>query len=100
MMLTDTAYFRNPNYHARTDTIDTLDFEKMALVIEALAWGCWSFDTQINAHTSPPLYSWNTTDAKASVNKVSVKKLRTRVRNVVTVWSFDPTIFCSCSSHK
>ena len=31
----DTAYFRNPNYHARTDTIDTLDFEKMALVIEA-----------------------------------------------------------------
>ena len=43
MMLTDTAYFRNPNYHARTDTIDTLDFEKMALVIEALAWGVLEF---------------------------------------------------------
>ena len=43
MMLTDTAYFRNPNYHARTDTIDTLDFEKMALVVEALAWGVLEF---------------------------------------------------------
>ena len=43
MMLTDTAYFRNPNYHSRTDTIDTLDFEKMALVIEALAWGVLEF---------------------------------------------------------
>ena len=36
-MLVNTACFRNPDYHARSDTIDTLNFEKMALVIEALA---------------------------------------------------------------
>ncbi len=29
IMLTDTAMFRNPNYHEKTDTPETLDFEKM-----------------------------------------------------------------------
>ena len=42
-MPVNTAYFWNPDYHVRTDTIDTLDFEKMALVIEALAWGVLEF---------------------------------------------------------
>jgi Zn-dependent M28 family amino/carboxypeptidase len=37
VMITDTAYERNPNYHAKTDTIDTLDFVKMAEVIK----GCY-----------------------------------------------------------
>ena len=36
LMLTDTAFFRNKNYHRATDTIDTIDFERMACVIEAL----------------------------------------------------------------
>ena len=38
VMLTDTANFRNPNYHASTDTIETLDLgfmEKVARTITA-----------------------------------------------------------------
>jgi len=37
MMLTDTAFFRNPHYHASTDTPDTLDYRRMASVTEGLA---------------------------------------------------------------
>lgn len=36
IMLTDTAFYRNKNYHQATDTIDTIDFERMGLVIDAL----------------------------------------------------------------
>ena len=36
IMVTDTSFFRNPNYHQETDTIDTLDFEKMAEVVKGL----------------------------------------------------------------
>lgn len=36
VMVTDTAYLRNQNYHKKTDTVDKLDFEKMAAVIEGL----------------------------------------------------------------
>lgn len=32
-MINDTAFIRNPNYHLRSDTIDTLDFDKMAEVV-------------------------------------------------------------------
>lgn len=35
-MVTDTAFFRNPNYHRTSDTIDTLNFEKMAQVVEGV----------------------------------------------------------------
>ena len=35
-MITDTAYYRNPNYHSATDTADTLDFDRMAKVVDAL----------------------------------------------------------------
>lgn len=35
LMINDTAYIRNPHYHQPTDTIDTLDFEKMAEVINS-----------------------------------------------------------------
>jgi hypothetical protein len=35
-MITDTAFYRNPNYHANTDTIDTLDFKKMAELLIGL----------------------------------------------------------------
>jgi len=32
VMVTDTAPFRNPNYHQSTDTADTLDYDSMARV--------------------------------------------------------------------
>lgn len=37
LMVTDTAYNRNPNYHQATDTPDTLDYERMAKVTIGLA---------------------------------------------------------------
>ncbi len=33
VMITDTAFFRNPHYHQLTDTAETLDFERMAYVV-------------------------------------------------------------------
>jgi Zn-dependent M28 family amino/carboxypeptidase len=36
IMLTDTAFFRNPNYHMVSDTIGTLNFEKMSEVVEGV----------------------------------------------------------------
>jgi hypothetical protein len=33
VMITDTAFYRNPNYHQVTDTPDTLDYERMAHVV-------------------------------------------------------------------
>jgi Zn-dependent M28 family amino/carboxypeptidase len=36
VMITDTAFYRNPNYHSRSDTIDTLDFDKMAELLPGL----------------------------------------------------------------
>jgi len=36
VMLTDTAFYRNPHYHASSDTIDTLDFRRMALLLDGL----------------------------------------------------------------
>ncbi|OGW24312.1 MAG: hypothetical protein A2X59_07905 [Nitrospirae bacterium GWC2_42_7] len=35
-MVTDTAFYRNPNYHEVSDTADTLDYDKMAEVVEGL----------------------------------------------------------------
>jgi len=36
LMVTDTAFFRNPNYHLPTDTFDTLDFGFMAQLVRSL----------------------------------------------------------------
>ena len=33
VMINDTSFLRNKNYHKKSDTIDTLDFEKMAHVV-------------------------------------------------------------------
>ena len=33
VMVTDTAFYRNPHYHKPTDTPDTLDYERMAQVV-------------------------------------------------------------------
>jgi len=36
IMVTDTSFYRNQNYHKSTDTIDTLDFKKMGEVVQGL----------------------------------------------------------------
>lgn len=36
VMITDTSFYRNPNYHEATDTADTLDYLRMAQVVEAV----------------------------------------------------------------
>lgn len=36
IMVTDTAFFRNPNYHTANDTPETLDYERMARVVDGL----------------------------------------------------------------
>ena len=36
MMITDTAFLRNKNYHQTTDTMETLDLNRMAKVIDGL----------------------------------------------------------------
>ena len=36
MMVTDTAFLRNPNYHEAGDTPDTLDYVRMAKVVRAM----------------------------------------------------------------
>jgi Zn-dependent M28 family amino/carboxypeptidase len=36
VMVTDTAFLRNPNYHESGDTADTLDYERMAKVVRAV----------------------------------------------------------------
>lgn len=38
VMITDTSFYRNPNYHKKTDTIDTLDFNKMHEVVKGICW--------------------------------------------------------------
>ncbi len=36
VMVTDTAFYRNPNYHMATDVMETLDFNFMSGVVESL----------------------------------------------------------------
>ncbi len=38
VMITDTSFYRNPNYHKKTDTIETLNFDKMAEVVKGVYW--------------------------------------------------------------
>jgi len=37
LMVTDTAFYRNPHYHSPSDLPETLDYERMAKVVEGLA---------------------------------------------------------------
>jgi len=41
LMVTDTAYFRNPNYHAHSDTLETLDLKFMTKVCEGVTTGIY-----------------------------------------------------------
>ena len=36
VMITDTSFFRNRHYHQETDTIDPLNVEQMAEVVQGL----------------------------------------------------------------
>ena len=36
VMVTDSAFFRNPRYHTAADTMDTLDYEFMTELVESL----------------------------------------------------------------
>ena len=36
IMVTDTAFMRNPNYHTPNDTAETLDYERMAQVVDGV----------------------------------------------------------------
>lgn len=38
VMVTDTAFYRNPNYHEPTDTPATLDYARMAEVVRGIYW--------------------------------------------------------------
>ena len=43
-MINDTSFIRNPNYHEKSDTIETLDFGKMTEVINS------SYKAIVNLH--------------------------------------------------
>lgn len=39
-MVTDTAFLRNPNYHTIRDTVATLDYQRMAAVVNGIFNAC------------------------------------------------------------
>lgn len=43
MMITDTSFYRNKNYHQKTDTPDTLDYPKMAEVVKGITYAIINF---------------------------------------------------------
>ena len=51
IMVTDTAHFRNPHYHEVSDTMETLDFEKMGYVIEAVVEAVVSHSQALGEYT-------------------------------------------------
>ena len=54
VMVTDTSNFRNPNYHRRTDTIDTLDPERFTLTVRGLAGAIRAVAEPAPAENDPP----------------------------------------------
>lgn len=44
LMITDTSFYRNKNYHEKTDTLETLDIKRMCGVIDGLYYSLISFD--------------------------------------------------------
>lgn len=42
LMVTDTAFNRNPRYHTAQDTPDTLDYRRMALVVQGVHSAVWA----------------------------------------------------------
>jgi len=50
VMITDTAFIRNPNYHTPHDLPDTLDYKKMAILSEGLIEVISNLQIWINIH--------------------------------------------------
>ncbi len=46
IMITDTAFYRNPNYHTAKDTADTLDYGRMAMVVKGVHGAVLAFADQ------------------------------------------------------
>jgi Zn-dependent M28 family amino/carboxypeptidase len=46
VMITDTAFLRNPHYHRATDTIESLNFEFLGQVVDGLEGGIRSLDAE------------------------------------------------------
>jgi hypothetical protein len=44
LMITDTSFYRNQNYHQSTDTMETLDIGRMAKVIDGIVIGILNLD--------------------------------------------------------
>lgn len=44
VMITDTSFYRNPNYHTAKDTADTLDYDKMAMVVQGVYASVLTYD--------------------------------------------------------
>ncbi len=44
VMINDTSFFRNPHYHQTSDTIDTLDFDRMTEVVKGVYWALVNFE--------------------------------------------------------
>jgi Zn-dependent M28 family amino/carboxypeptidase len=53
VMVTDTAFFRNPNYHLASDTIDTLDFTFMAQLVKSLEFALLELAAAQRAPAAP-----------------------------------------------
>ena len=51
VMITDTAFYRNKNYHDRTDTPETLNYSKMAEVVKGLAASFYKSKVIDSEHT-------------------------------------------------
>lgn len=53
IMVTDTAYYRNPNYHRAGDTPDTLDYGRMAALVPQIAAAVRKLTRQPNQEGNP-----------------------------------------------
>lgn len=53
VMVTDTANFRNPNYHKPSDTIETLDSARLARTVEGIAGAVRALAAEAPGQTSP-----------------------------------------------
>ena len=53
LMINNTSFYRNPNYHEKTDTIDTLDFEKMTEVVSGSYRAIVGLKVKSEGSTSP-----------------------------------------------
>ena len=58
VMVTDTAFFRNKNYHTENDLPETLDYQRMGKVIQGVFKAVWAIDGGCKS-VSQPLKSPN-----------------------------------------